>query len=69
MKKWLILVAVLLVVGLLATRNLWKLPSRPAPPPRPAAAAAVACPEPARLAEASPPPLRAAATPLRRAYG
>ncbi|HEY8573169.1 M15 family metallopeptidase [Phenylobacterium sp.] len=57
MKKWLALLVVLLVVGLLATRDLWR---RPADSPRerasaaaPAAAPAVPCPQPARLAEAA----------------
>ena len=41
MKKWLALLAVLVVVGLLATRNIWRLPEAPPRAPRPAACAEV----------------------------
>lgn len=41
MKKWLALLAVLVVVALLATRNIWRLPEASRPSPRPAACAEV----------------------------
>lgn len=53
MRKWLLLLAALIGVALLATRNLWRAGPAPPPAPPPAAATTVACVDAPRFRDAA----------------